>query len=185
MSFHFLFTYFSFYFFFNAFLPKITLGPWQGVGVGGCSFVGMATGPKSDVQWAKKWRTVGQNVTYAGLKSDVPAKMQHWSVIMHSMIWQRYYQSEIGGGWTKGIICFAKLRWDTQAWRKICLQVIKSPQYTGGDFMFLYRFVRRRRRLRRRRRRPQILVHAITFEQLFGFLSFLAQLLALTYRLPD
>ena len=60
-------------------------------------------------------------------------------------------------------------------------QVIKSPQYSGGDFMFLYRFVRRRRR----RRRPQILVHAITFEQLFGFLSFLAQLLALTCRLPD
>ena len=58
---------------------------------------------------------------------------------------------------------------------------IKSPQYTGGDFMFLYRFVRRRWR----RRRPQILVHAITFEQLFGFLSFLAQLLALTCRLPD
>ena len=46
--------------------------------------------------------------------------------------------------------------------------------------MFLYRFVRHRRR-----RRPQILVHAITFEQLFGFLSFLAQLLALTCRLPD
>ena len=32
--------------------------------------------------------------------------------------------------------------------------LIKSPQYTGGDFMFLYRFVRRRRRLRRRRRPP-------------------------------
>ena len=68
--------------------------------------------------------------------------------------------------------------------------VIKSPRYTGGDFMFLYRFVRRRCRRRRRRRRrrcrrPQILVHAITFEQLFGFLSFLAQLLALTYRLTD
>ena len=64
------------------------------------------------------------------------------------------------------------------------LQVlIKSPQYTGGDFMFLYRFVRRCRR--HRRRRPQILVHAITFEQLLGFLSFLAQLLALTCRLPD
>ena len=65
--------------------------------------------------------------------------------------------------------------------------IIKSPQYTGGDFMFLYRFVRRRRRrrCRRRRRRPQILVHAITFEQLLGFLSFLAQLLALTCRLPD
>ena len=52
--------------------------------------------------------------------------------------------------------------------------------YTGGDSMFLYRFVRRRRR-----RRSQILVHAINFEQLFGFLSFLAQLLALTCRLPD
>ena len=64
--------------------------------------------------------------------------------------------------------------------------VIKSPRYTGGDFMFLYRFVRRRRRRRRRsRRRPQILVHAITFERLFGFLSFLARLLALTYRLTD
>ena len=58
--------------------------------------------------------------------------------------------------------------------------IIKSPRYTGGDFMFLYRFVRRRRR-----RRPQILVHAITFEQLLGFLSFLARLLALTYRLTD
>ena len=38
--------------------------------------------------------------------------------------------------------------------------IIKSPRYTGGDFMFLYRFVRRRRC-------PQLLVHAITFEQLF------------------
>ena len=63
-------------------------------------------------------------------------------------------------------------------------QLIKSPQYTGGDFMFLYRFVRRCRR-RQLRRRPQIFVHAITFEQLFGFLSFLVQLLALTCRLPD
>ena len=58
--------------------------------------------------------------------------------------------------------------------------VFKSPRYTGGDFMFLYWFVRRRRH-----RRPQILVHAITFQQLFGFLSFLARLLALTYRLTD
>ena len=57
-------------------------------------------------------------------------------------------------------------------------RIIKSPRYTRGDFMFLYRFVRRRRR-------PQIFVHAITFEQLFGFLSILAQLLTLTYRLPD
>ena len=55
-------------------------------------------------------------------------------------------------------------------------ELIKSTRYTGGDFMFLYWFVRRR---------PQILVHAITFEQLFGFLSFLARLLALTCRIPD
>ena len=41
-------------------------------------------------------------------------------------------------------------------WKKpVVINLIKSPQYTGGDFMFLYRFVRRRRR----RRRPQILVH--------------------------
>ena len=65
------------------------------------------------------------------------------------------------------------------------LLLVKSPRYTGGDFMFLYRFVRRRRRRVRRRRRPQILVHAITFEQLFWFLSFLAPLLALAYRLTD
>ena len=74
------------------------------------------------------------------------------------------------------------MRWEAQKEANF-IMIIKSPQYTGGDFMFLYRFVRRRRR--RRRRRPQILVHAITFKQLFGFLSFLAQLLALTCRLPD
>ena len=43
--------------------------------------------------------------------------------------------------------------------------IIKSLQYTGGDFMFLYQFVRR---CWHRRHRPQILVHAITFEQPFG-----------------
>ena len=42
----------------------------------------------------------------------------------------------------------------------ILIDIIKSTQYTGGDLMFLYQFVRRRRR---RRRRPQILVHVITF----------------------
>ena len=47
--------------------------------------------------------------------------------------------------------------------------IIKSPRYTGGDFMFLYWFVWHRR--------PQIVVHAITFQQFFGFLSFLAWLL--------
>ena len=57
--------------------------------------------------------------------------------------------------------------------------LIKSPRYTGGDFMFLYRFVCRCHR------RLQIIFHAITFEQIFGFLSFFARLLALTYRLPD
>ena len=34
--------------------------------------------------------------------------------------------------------------------------VCKSSRYTGGDSMFLYRFVRRRHR-------PQIFVHTITF----------------------
>ena len=52
--------------------------------------------------------------------------------------------------------------------------VIKSPRYNRDDY--LHRFVRHRRRCRsrhrrRRRRRPQSLVHAITFEQHFGFLS--------------
>ena len=56
--------------------------------------------------------------------------------------------------------------------------LIKSPQYTGGDFMFLYWFVRRRRR-------PQTFFHVIIFEQLCGFLSFLAWLVTLAYKLPD
>ena len=42
--------------------------------------------------------------------------------------------------------------------------VLKSPRYTVGDFYVLYRFVRRRQ--------PQVLVHAITFEQLF-WISFI------------
>ena len=57
--------------------------------------------------------------------------------------------------------------------------IIKSSQYTGGDFMFLCLFVCRSRR------QLQILVHVITFEQFWGFHSFLARLLALTYKLPD
>ena len=44
--------------------------------------------------------------------------------------------------------------------------------------MFLYRFVPRRHRM-------QTFVHAITCEQPFGFLSILAGLMDLTYRLPD
>ena len=77
---------YSFFFllllFFNAFPPKITLGPWHGVGEGGVHLWAWPQGQKSDVQWAKKWRKVGQNVTYVGLKSDIRAKMQHWSVII-------------------------------------------------------------------------------------------------------
>ena len=57
--------------------------------------------------------------------------------------------------------------------------MIKSPRYTGADFMFLYGFVRRRRR------RPQSLVHAITSEQLFRFFLFLIGLMELAYRLLD
>ena len=53
------------------------------------------------------------------------------------------------------------------------LIVIKSPRYIGGDFLFLYRFIRRHRRRRcRRRRRPQTFVDAMTFEQFVGFLKF-------------
>ena len=56
--------------------------------------------------------------------------------------------------------------------------IIKSPQYTRGDFMFVYWFVRRRRR-------PQSLVHVINSEQLLRFISFLVGLMTLTYRSPD
>ena len=60
--------------------------------------------------------------------------------------------------------------WTQGAWTSAAM-VIKSPQYTGGDFMFLYRFVRRRRH-RPRRRRPQILVHAIALWTTF-WISFI------------
>ena len=80
---HSIFHVFIFIFTFSLMLFHLELLWVHDMGWGwGCSFVGMATGPKSDVQWAKKWRTVGQNVTYAGLKSDVRAKMQLWSVII-------------------------------------------------------------------------------------------------------
>ena len=114
------------------------------------------------------------------------------SVAFHLQTWSPEYRAEntlrsdnLASYFIQAYIFVAKttlIRWFLPS---IC-SVIKSPQYTGGDFMFLYRFLRRRRRRhRRRRRRLQILVHAITFEQLLGFLSFLAQLLALTCRLPD
>ena len=63
MSFHYSCIHFSFYFFFNAFPPKITLGSWHGVGWG--VFI-CGHGHR-----AKKWRTVGQKVTYSGPKCDV------------------------------------------------------------------------------------------------------------------
>ena len=56
-------------------------------------------------------------------------------------------------------------------------QLLSDPGIPGA-IMFLYRFVRRCRQ-------PQILVHVITFEQLFKFLSFFARLLVLTNRLPN
>ena len=69
MSFHFSCIHYSFYFFFNAFPPKITLGPWHGVGVGGVHLSAMPqgqkvtySGPKCDVRGAEKWR-MGQNAT--------------------------------------------------------------------------------------------------------------------------
>ena len=70
VSFHFLFIHFSFYFFFNAFPPKITLGPWQGKGVGVHGEWGVFICRHG--HRAKKWCTVGQKVTYSGQKCDVP-----------------------------------------------------------------------------------------------------------------
>ena len=72
VSFHSLFIDFSFYFFFYAFLTKITLGPWHGGGGGGGVHLWTWTqgqqmtysGPKFDVQWAKMWHTRGWKVTY-------------------------------------------------------------------------------------------------------------------------
>ena len=63
MSLYFSCIHFSFYVFFNAFPPNITLGPWHGVGWG--VFI------CGHGQRAKKWRTVGQQVTYSGPKCDL------------------------------------------------------------------------------------------------------------------
>ena len=86
MAFRFLFIYFSFYFFFNAFPLKITFGPSQGVGVGvhgsggggADSFVGMATGPKSDVQWAKN--SIMMLVRFGDLSQSDCSKWVMWQV---------------------------------------------------------------------------------------------------------
>ena len=64
-------------------------------------------------------------------------------------------------------------------WLYIIYNIIQSPRFTGGDLMFLYRFVCPRRC------RPHTFVHSITSEQLFRFLSFLVGLMTLTCRLPD
>ena len=80
-------------------------------------------------------------------------------------MWWRHHESHCGSlftQWLSMIELFNTLTCGDQF-------IIKSPRYTGGDFMFLYRFVRRRRR---RHRRPQILVHAITFEQILDFFHF-------------
>ena len=101
---------------------------------------------------------------------DIQTPIWHYRFVCEAIVFCfRYWVSEV---FTSGEVSLSNI------------VMIKSPRYTGGDFVFLYRFVRHRR-CRHRRRRPQILVHAITFEQLFGFLSFLTRLLALTCRLPD
>ena len=56
--------------------------------------------------------------------------------------------------------------------------IIKSSRYTLGDFMFCTGSYATAAAAGRRRRRSQTFVHAITFEQHFGFLPLLAQLLA-------
>ena len=66
---------------------------------------------------------------------------------------------------------------DTHNW------IIKSPSILRWLNVFVPVRTRRCRRRLRRRRRPQIFVHSITSEQLFGFLSFLVGLMTLTCRL--
>ena len=59
---------------------------------------------------------------------------------------------------------------------KALYMLINSPQYTGGDYVFVPVCM------------PPPVADSFSrhnFEQLFLFLSFLARLLALTYRLPD
>ena len=57
--------------------------------------------------------------------------------------------------------------------------IINAPRNTGVDVMFLYRFVCHRSCL------PQPLCPRDNFWATFWISSFLAQLLALTYKLPD
>ena len=73
----------------------------------------------------------------------------------------------------------------TELWIPIT-ELLSHPVYRGWLNVFVpvrMRHCCRRRRRRRRRRRPQTFVHSITSEQLFGFLSFLVGLMALTCRL--
>ena len=67
-----------------------------------------------------------------------------------------------------------KLIMDTHNW------IISHPSYREWLYVFV---LVRTRRCRRHRRRPQTFVHAITSEQLFGFLSCLVGLITLTCRL--
>ena len=82
------------------------------------------------------------------------------------------------------IICGLKF------WFLLCIFLIKSLRYIGGYFVFVpVRTPPPAPPLLASPpaagRRPQTIVHMIAFEQLFGFLSFLTRLLALTNRLPD
>ena len=70
------------------------------------------------------------------------------------------------------------LRYETLlaiGWHHIFFIIIQSPRYTGVEWLNVFVLVR-----------TSILVHAITFEQLFGFLSFLADCWPWPIdRLPD
>ena len=61
------------------------------------------------------------------------------------------------------------VRYDLSGRLPICIWLIKSPPYTGGDFMFLCRYVRCSRC---RHRWPQNLVHVIILNNFLDFFHF-------------
>ena len=97
--------------------------------------------------------------------------IHNWSMAIHN--WKKIFIIEI----SISIIEFTMSK--TELWIPIT-ELLSHPAYRE----WLYVLVPvRTRRCRRRRRRPQTFVHAITSEQLFGFLSFLLGLMTHTCRL--
>ena len=121
-----------------------------------------------------------QWVYYPGAISCNKVSATHLKIVHLEMKSMGVHFSNQSGTWLKIVVAVIVARVTCPITFTFTVVIIKSPRYTGGDFIFLYQFVRRRRH-----RRPQIFVHVITFEQFFGFLSFLARLLALTCRLHD